>query len=327
MNIFGRKQAAGFDDRTIEAFLSGRYPADHDLAGALDSLKSLANSPAPVPSAALELFLTEGFVPAATVPVANPRPVRSTSRTWTQRSGVAVGSLLLATVGAASANALPTPVQSVVHDVVKTLTPFSVPAGSTQTPTAVEQELLDNHDGSTKEQIVPSNELTRPSNAAGNLDVIDTAESFGTDPQELAVPRPGSRELVEEEQSELETEHEDVIKGSVPAGTARETDDDDNFRETDDDDRDGSQMIAPANRNAPVIEENDDDKLGENGSVPSNSGTLDSNDDSDNVPVVPVPTANVPSVEVPDEESNEPSSDLPDSSDLTPDSDSDNVND
>lgn len=119
-----RRSATTLSERDSDALLAGRAPAGHDdLQSALALLRSAVAVPAPPPNAALSVVLRDGLVgPSAVAAV----PV-SPWRRRTARAAVAVTAALSTTLLAATANALPAPVQTAVADVVVALTPLELP--------------------------------------------------------------------------------------------------------------------------------------------------------------------------------------------------------
>lgn len=107
-----------------EALLSGRAVAGNDDLREIIGLMIMASAvAAPTPNTALATMLDHGFV---------ARPVESASRgsRWGRRglrASAATTAALSVVLGAATANALPAPVQSAVADVVGAVTPLQLP--------------------------------------------------------------------------------------------------------------------------------------------------------------------------------------------------------
>lgn len=120
------RRIGSLSDSDVDALLAGRpLPVHPALEDALALLRAAACAPAPPPSAALAAVLAAGFVPRPTAAAVLPPSLR-----WRRRAAyvvlVAVTGLT-ATAGAAAADVLPDPVQSVVADAVEALTPLYVP--------------------------------------------------------------------------------------------------------------------------------------------------------------------------------------------------------
>ena len=110
------------DDDAVEALLSGRAVTGEQALG--DALSVLRSSVERVdPSAALAAMLASGVSPAAPAGV---RPVVP-GRRWALRSAVALAAVSASLLGAASANALPGPLQRAVDALVETVTPLELP--------------------------------------------------------------------------------------------------------------------------------------------------------------------------------------------------------
>lgn len=128
------------DERAAEALLAGRPVDDEpELTEAIGLVRSLADAPAPAPSATLAAMLAGGLTPtetAAAPPVAAPRAVSWRQRSWAlplQLSLAGAGCLALV-LGAAAANELPAPAQTAVADVVEAVTPLHVPRPPARRP-------------------------------------------------------------------------------------------------------------------------------------------------------------------------------------------------
>jgi hypothetical protein len=108
---------AWLDDAGVEALLSGHGPAGDRLTGVLAAVRAEGDRVVPAPSPALAAMLVHGLGSA---------PVRR------RRGPIVLGVILaggttFALSGVAAAhNALPGPAQSVVTDIVNSLTPFDI---------------------------------------------------------------------------------------------------------------------------------------------------------------------------------------------------------
>lgn len=122
----GRRGGLVLDDGTIEQLLDRRTSMEHpDLEQAMVALRSLADGPAPQPTAALADLLDHGFVPA---PAAVRRPpAQRRRRTWAARVGGMLAAGIASILVAGTAQALPPRLQDVVADLVSALTPFELP--------------------------------------------------------------------------------------------------------------------------------------------------------------------------------------------------------
>ena len=87
-------------------------------------LRSVAN--APPPSTELAAFLATGFVPAPGA-LSTGVAAQASRRRWRVRTAAALAVVLASLLGAASANALPAPVQGAVAEAVAAFTPFVLP--------------------------------------------------------------------------------------------------------------------------------------------------------------------------------------------------------
>lgn len=149
------------DDRAVEALLTGE-PAGDDLAGLaafVDDVREAAAGPNPVPTPVLAQVLTRGFstdkrdLPATAASNANgsaqqtaglPKWRRALMKTSQFVAGLSLaakvalgaGVAVAATASAGVAGVLPGPVQHAVADAVGTVTPFELPGGSGDSPTA-----------------------------------------------------------------------------------------------------------------------------------------------------------------------------------------------
>lgn len=110
-------------DADVEALLAGRPVIGHD--GLLTTLSILRIDPGPVPPAspALVSMLTAGL----TVEPVAAGVLRVRWVAWRRRGAAGLAVTLAALTGAATANALPAPVQSVVAAAVAAVTPFQLP--------------------------------------------------------------------------------------------------------------------------------------------------------------------------------------------------------
>jgi hypothetical protein len=120
---------APLDDRVVEALLAGRpVPGHDDLHDVLALLRATVVDAAPAPSPALAAALEHGI---AAFPA---RDVAPRGRRWAVRAAVAATVTAAMGLTAASASALPAPVQSAVADVVGALTPFELPRPAPRPP-------------------------------------------------------------------------------------------------------------------------------------------------------------------------------------------------
>ena len=117
-----------FDDATADAVVGGHHFGREELTGVVafvDDVRAMSHRAAPPPSAALAVLFADGAV----VPLLVARPHRSGRARvgrWTKAALVAlVGVGSVAVAGAAGA--LPAPAQHLVAEVIRTLTPFSIP--------------------------------------------------------------------------------------------------------------------------------------------------------------------------------------------------------
>ena len=126
------------DDRTADALLSGRaVEGEPELSALVGQLRSLADLPAPAPSAALAAMLENGLDPASQAldaatpapPMAYPAAVswRTRTRALPLQLSLAGTAGLALVLGAAAAGALPAPAQTAVADVVEAVTPLHLP--------------------------------------------------------------------------------------------------------------------------------------------------------------------------------------------------------
>lgn len=133
-----RRETPPLSKSDADALLAGRVlPTHEDLNSVLSLLRTAVAAPAPPPSAALAAVLRDGLVmepAAAPASVGHWRSARA--------AAAAVAAALITTLGAATANALPAPLQHSVADAVSALTPFELPRSdlpATTTPTPGEQ--------------------------------------------------------------------------------------------------------------------------------------------------------------------------------------------
>ena len=121
-------QPARLSDRALDDLVAGRVvEGESGLVAAIAALAAAADVPAPAPSARLEALLAAGPVPVL------PANRRSGPQRWGARAAVAVCGGLLALMGAATAQALPGPVQDAVEGAVRALTPFELPGAGART--------------------------------------------------------------------------------------------------------------------------------------------------------------------------------------------------
>ena len=117
-----------FDDATADAVVGGHHFGREELTGVVafvDDVRAMSHRAAPPPSAALAALFADGAV--VPLPVAKPhRSGRARVGPWTKAAlvgFVGVGSVAVA----GAAGALPAPAQHLVAEVIRTLTPFSIP--------------------------------------------------------------------------------------------------------------------------------------------------------------------------------------------------------
>lgn len=116
---------ARFDDDAVEALLSGQ--GDGAVAAAVCELRRSADRPVPTPSAALAALLASGL-PLDTAPIDDL--ARRRRRRYVALGIAAGGATTIALTGVAAANdALPSPAQGVVTDIVNNFTPFDITPG------------------------------------------------------------------------------------------------------------------------------------------------------------------------------------------------------
>lgn len=122
MNI--RRSSPTLSEADADALLSGRAVAGHDELREIVGLMIMASAvPSPTPNAALAAMLDTGLAPL---------PVHSAQRgsrwhRWSARIAVATAVTMTATLGAATANALPAPIQTAVANIVGAVTPLQLP--------------------------------------------------------------------------------------------------------------------------------------------------------------------------------------------------------
>lgn len=137
MDTYGQQQE--LDDRTVDRLLAGQLAGPGDLREIVELIRLTSALPPPAPNPALAEVLRIGLHPG-------PAPGRQTPHVgWPMRTGLIAAALFAATFGAATANALPAPVQAIVDD-IRARNPFEpspaerqqdVPSTSTPTPPQV----------------------------------------------------------------------------------------------------------------------------------------------------------------------------------------------
>ncbi|MFP5373219.1 MAG: hypothetical protein ACLGI3_21100 [Actinomycetes bacterium] len=122
----GRAARPPLDERAVEGLLTGRDgDADPGLDQALALFRTLADGPAPPPTAALADLLDRGFEPTG-VPMRRP----TGRRRWAARTGAGLAAAAASVVVAGTAAALPPAMQDTVAGLVSFLTPFELPRPS-----------------------------------------------------------------------------------------------------------------------------------------------------------------------------------------------------
>lgn len=122
-----RRSSEALSEADADALLSGGVLAGHDeLREMIDLVRTASVGPAPTPTASLAAVLHHGFDP---LPVHPAHHARQQGR-WSARILVAAAAAMAATLGAASANALPPPLQTAVASVVGAVTPLQLPRPS-----------------------------------------------------------------------------------------------------------------------------------------------------------------------------------------------------
>lgn len=189
MNV--RRSSGALSEADADALLSGRVLAEHDdLREIIGLMKMASTVPAPPPNAALAAMLDDGFAP---LPV---EAVQRGSRwgRWGVRIRVATAAAMTVTLGAATANALPAPVQNAVANVVRAVTSLQLPrpearpenggtdsGGAGDQPAGVPREQLNSSDTS----------ADQPSGESAETTVVtpETAPSRPKAPAAVAPPR------------------------------------------------------------------------------------------------------------------------------------------
>lgn len=116
-----RHSSEALSEADADALLSGRTTASHDeLREIISLMRTAAVGPAPTPTAALADVLNDGF---------DPLPVASSQRgrRWSARVVLAAAAAMTVALGAATANALPAPIQAAVAHVIGAVTPLELP--------------------------------------------------------------------------------------------------------------------------------------------------------------------------------------------------------
>ncbi len=119
MDTDGQQQE--LDDWTVDRLLAGQLADPGDLRQIVELVRLASALPPPAPNAALAEILRNGLP-------GEPVPERQTPRVgWPMRTGLIAAALFAATFGAATANALPAPIQAIVDD-IKARNPFELPS-------------------------------------------------------------------------------------------------------------------------------------------------------------------------------------------------------
>jgi hypothetical protein len=159
------------DDRSLEALITGRPVSGcDDLAAVLALLAAAGQGRPPAPNASLAAMLDDGFTPVpAQAPATAAGPARR-RRTWALRVSVGLAAFTTSTLTAATANALPGPLQNAVADAVTAWTPFEVPR--TDAPADVATEL--------RGDVRPRSQRPAEGDAARQDGVVDRAPGAGS---------------------------------------------------------------------------------------------------------------------------------------------------
>ena len=181
---------------------------DADLQRAVALLATLAEGPAPAPSAALDDLLSRGFHPTV-VPFVRPAAAR---RRWAARTGAGLAAAAASVVLAGTAAALPAPLQDTVADLVSALTPFELP----RPPSDDDRGTADSEEPALVESPAATIAPT-PSAPASTAPAARTTTDPGrTDegPDDSASPE---RQAREQQRAEEDTAEEDAAEESQEA--------------------------------------------------------------------------------------------------------------
>lgn len=177
-----RRSSDALSEADADALLSGRATTGHDeLREIIGLMRTASAVPAPPPTAALAAVLKDGFGP---LPVEST-PSASRWRRWNVRITAATTAAMLVTLGAATANALPAPIQTAVADVVGAVTPLELPRSSADAGAG-----SDGRGGPSDEPpAVPFEQPNRNAETAADETSGEPADSTPVMPQ-TAPPRP-----------------------------------------------------------------------------------------------------------------------------------------
>lgn len=186
MNI--RRSSPTLSEADADALLSGRaLPGHDDLCDVIGMMQAAAAVPAPTPTPALAAVLDDGFDP---LPVVSAASV-GRCRRWSARIAVATAVVVTATLGAATANALPAPLQTAVANVVGAVTPWQLPRPPADAGTGSE-----NTDGPSDEsRAVPFEQPNRNAETGADEPSGEPADSSPVMPK-ATPPRPKAPAVV-----------------------------------------------------------------------------------------------------------------------------------
>lgn len=257
-----RRSSGALSEAEADALLAGRAAGQHgDLLEIVGLMRSAATVPAPPPTAALAAVLDVGFAPLT---VASP-PRASHWARWSVRITAATAAAAAVTLGAATANALPAPVQTVVAAVVGALTPLELPrppapgedSGRPQErPAGVLDPESDEPAADLDDDVVPAPAPSGPGAAvvapprpapatAPSATASDGDEDAEPDGDEPDADAPET-DAPETDGTDVDEAQEDLGDGDAPAGDASDSDEPRSEQGTADGaDRDPSDPDAP----------------------------------------------------------------------------------
>lgn len=232
----------GLSEADADALLSGRAATGPgDLGEIIGLMRTASALAAPAPNAALSAVLNEGFDP---LPVASA-PAASRWGRWSVRVAAATAAGLSVTLGAATANALPAPVQTAVAHLVEVVTPLELPrpaqgsgtgaddgdtsgerprVGSTPEP-AEEKPSVDPAEPATAPTTVPSGPQA-PAGARSGPTAPATDEDDALEAAEPDTDQPDSDAPESDEPASDQPDSEDP-RGDEPDGGAPQADEPD----------------------------------------------------------------------------------------------------
>ena len=224
MNLPRRRHA--LDVRVVEALLAGHpVPDEEALSGVVAALRRTVADVVLSPGAALAALLEDGVAPA---PLGSG--TRRPSVTWGARVAVALAAAGATLIGAATANALPTTVQTAIADAVDALTPFEMPRPSddaepdvdptgTDIDTVVDAASDDAADGddppSRSDDAEADGLLDDDAEGGAQEPAEDSGDDDGTEPDNDDIGSPGATDSSEPDDSDGEID---------PTDTSREPD-------------------------------------------------------------------------------------------------------